>query len=249
MPRPEPISFVKATLRRAGRNAAQLFFPSLCIACGGPCPAENLWLCAACESRLVKNHNDRDPCPLCAQDRRSTMCACEYAWDFPFDRIYSIFDFDDLVKQIAHAFKYAGLKRLSFYMGRSFARFVPTDFWDGMDVVVPVPLHFLRALSRGYNQAEHFADGIVRSGAVRVELCRHALQRRRPTKTQTALSKDLRLKNMAGAFRVTRPDLVRDKGVVLVDDIVTTGATTSQCAHALLDAGAKLVRVLSMARD
>jgi ComF family protein len=199
--------------------------------------------------RLAQNHNNRDACPLCAQNRRFSACACEYAWDFPFERIYSLFDFDDTVKEIAHAFKYGNLKSLAFYVGRTFAHYVPEDFWEGMDIVVPVPLHFLRALKRGYNQAERFADGVAHSDATRAGLCRDVLQRRRATRTQTALSKELRLRNLAGAFRVRRPDLVRGRGVVLIDDIVTTGATTSRCARALLDAGAQAVRVLSMARD
>lgn len=246
---PDPVTFVKATLSRGLRNARDLFFPGLCIACRRPCARENPWLCDSCVSRLEQNHSSRDPCPRCAQDRRIAVCACEHAWDFPFERIVSLFDFDDVVKEIAHAFKYGGLSRLAFDMGRTFGNLVPADFFDGMDLVVPVPLHVFRRLSRGYNQAERFAAGVCASREGRPVLRASALQRRRATRTQTALSREGRLKNLAGAFCVPRPDLVRDKGVVLVDDIITTGATTGRCSQALLDAGATRVRVLSMARD
>ncbi len=248
---PDAVRFAKASLSRAGKNAAGFFFPALCIACGAPCSRGSAWLCGGCEALLAKNHHHRNACPLCAQNRSFTECACEYAWDYPFERIYSLFDFDDIVKHIAHAFKYGNLKRLAFFMGRSYAHWVPPDFWEGLDVAVPVPLHVLRALKRGYNQADYFAAGIVASGPGRPALCRHALQRRKPTGTQTALAREDRLKNLAGAFCVPpgRTHCIRDKGVVLVDDIVTTGATTSQCAQALLAAGAARVRVLSLARD
>jgi ComF family protein len=246
---PDAVAFAKQTLVCGLRNAQDLLFPGLCIACRRPCARENPWLCGACISRLEQNHEARDPCPLCAQDRRFSVCACEYAWDFPFERIVSLFDFDDIVKEIAHAFKYGGLSRLAFDMGRTFCGLAPPDLFDGIDLVVPVPLHVFRRLSRGYNQAERFAAGVCAYRGNRAALRANALQRRRATRTQTALSRERRQRNLAGAFVVPRPDIVKSKSVILVDDIVTTGATTSQCAQALLDAGAKKVRVLSLARD
>ena len=121
---PDAVRFAKASLSRAGKNAAGFFFPALCIACGAPCSRGSAWLCGGCEALLAKNHHHRNACPLCAQNRSFTECACEYAWDYPFERIYSLFDFDDIVKHIAHAFKYGNLKRLAFFMGRSYAHWV-----------------------------------------------------------------------------------------------------------------------------
>jgi ComF family protein len=243
------IAFVKSILRRCSRNAAGFFFPSLCISCGNSCSSQNPWLCTACLSRLRSNHVERAACPRCGQDRRFTTCACEYAWDFPFEKIYSIFSFDDIVKKVAHAFKYDGLKRLAFFCGKEFGTLVPCDFWDNMDLIVPVPLHLFRTLGRGYNQAGYFAAGIRASKNPSVELCVHALRRKRHTPTQTALSRTQRQHNLSNAFCVPRPELVRGKNIVLVDDIVTTGATTGQCSRALIEAGASAVRVLSLARD
>jgi ComF family protein len=251
MPRPDVRQKAKFLLVHAGRNAAGFLFPSLCIVCRNPRSFANAWLCDRCASRLLHNHENRDACPLCGQDRRTHPCACEYAWDFPFEKIYSLFDFDDTVKELSHAFKYGGFKRLAFDIGKTYGRLVPRDFLDGMEIAVPVPLHILRKLKRGYNQAEYFGRGILASGCGRLILCTQALKRRKATRTQTALSKEQRTKNLASAFLVppARAHLVKGKNVVLVDDIVTTGATTGQCATALLDAGAKSVRVLSLARD
>ncbi len=234
---------------KALRNAAAFLFPPLCIACGESCAAANPWLCGACLSRLIDNHNRREPCPLCGQNRRFAACACEYAWDFPFERICSLFDFDDVVKEMAHAFKYGGLRNLAFFAGKEFGGLVPGDFCEGMDIAVPVPLHVVRAIRRGYNQAERFAAGVCKSWDNRIPLRAHVVGRKRHTRTQTELSRTQRLKNLASAFYVRRPDAVRGKGVVLIDDIVTTGATTGACANVLLDAGARCVRVLSLARD
>lgn len=244
---PFPVTFLSSTLH----NAAGFLFPALCIVCRDPRSIKNAWLCDRCASLLLRNFDCRDACPLCAQDRRAGPCACEYAWDFPFEKIYSLFDFDDIVKELSHAFKYGGFKRLAFDLGKAYGRLVPRDFFDGMEIAVPVPLHFFRRLKRGYNQAEYFGRGIIASGCGRLELCSQALKRRKATRTQTTLSKEQRTKNLESAFHVptARVHLIKGKNVVLVDDIVTTGATTGQCATALLIAGAKSVRVLSLARD
>jgi ComF family protein len=251
MPGPDVGQTVKSLLFHAGRSAEDFLFPALCIVCRGTRSPGNPWLCDCCASRLVQNHERRDACPLCSQDRRARSCACEYAWDFPFEKIYSLFDFDDTVKELAHEFKYGGFKRLAFALGMAHARFIPREFLDGMEILVPVPLHFFRRCKRGYNQAEYFARGIAASGDGRLALCTRALKRRKATRTQTALSKEQRTKNLASAFCVPqkKAHLVKNKSVILVDDIVTTGATTGQCAEALLAAGATKVRVLSFARD
>jgi competence protein ComFC len=231
------------------QNARDLFFPPLCIVCDCTCAGANPWLCGHCLSKLEMNGRERVPCPRCGQDMRYSACACEFAWDFPFERIVSLFDFDDAIKHITHAFKYRGLSRLAFDMGKTFGGLIPRDFFTGMDVVVPVPLHAFRKLSRGYNQAEHFAAGIRASCTSSPALLNGVLKRRKYTRTQTALSRQGRLQNLSGAFIISGPERIKGRSAILVDDIVTTGATTGQCAQALLDAGARTVRVLSFARD
>jgi ComF family protein len=155
------------------------------------------------------------------------------------------------MKAIVHEFKYGGLKNLAYDLARTCARHVPSSFFEGIDIVVPVPLHFLRSIQRGYNQADCIARGIISGSGCGATLAAGAVCRIKMTKTQTVLSRDQRVKNVHGAFSVKagKITLVKDKGVILVDDIITTGATTGQCAAALLDAGAKRVRVLSLARD
>ena len=200
----------------------------------------------------MDNHSHRDACPLCGQNRRIRQCTCQYNWQFPFESIYSIFDFDETIKGITHHFKYMGLKQVAFDMGKTYAHCVPLAFFESMDVIAVVPLFFFRKMKRGYNQAEHFARGIA-AGAIgqKFLFLPDVLVRKRPTKTQTKLSRKRRQTNVEGAFGIPpkKRDLVRNKNIILVDDIVTTAATTRECAKALLAAGAGKVRVLSLARD
>jgi len=145
-----------------------------------------------------------------------------------------------------------GMGRLALDLGRIFGQRVPATFWDSMDVVIPVPLHPLRQLRRGYNQAERFAAGVVTAeGIPRLTFLPKALQRRRNTRTQTKLDKQQRTANLRDAF-VVHDDAAEEldgKGVVLVDDVVTTGATSGACTLRLLEVGVREVRVLSLARD
>jgi ComF family protein len=228
-------------------------FPQICIVCKEHTSGEKLgsWLCEACLARLVKNHDDRDACPYCSQNRRIKVCLCESSWTPAAERCFSIFDFDDTLKPVIHEFKYAGFKRLAYDMGYTYGALVPPDFFCDVDIVTTVPLHFLRYVKRGYNQADHFALGVLAGCESEIPFIRNILRRTRATKTQTTLTREARMKNMAGVFGVNRKkqSLIKGKSIVLADDVVTTGATTLTCAAALMEYGAKNVRVLSLARD
>jgi ComF family protein len=148
--------------------------------------------------------------------------------------------------------KYGGMSHLAFEIGRLCLPGIPEDYFDGIDYLIAVPLHRMRLRQRGYNQAWWFAKGVIdrreMQGAVLLE---NVLVRRRNTRTQTKLDKEARKKNLEGAFEVMESGagLVKDKAIVLVDDVITTGATMAACANELLKAGCKSVKVLSLARD
>jgi ComF family protein len=177
-------------------------------------------------------------------------CGCDTAWDHTFEQACSIFDFDGIVQHIIHHVKYKGKKDLARYIGSRYANRIPETFFWGMDVITPVPLHYFRRLKRGYNQARYLALGIMEGSAVNAAYCEDILRRVKHTRTQTKLEREARRKNLARAFTINRDrtGVVRGKGVLLVDDVVTTGATADLCAQVLLDAGAARVRVLSLAR-
>ncbi|MCL2220357.1 MAG: ComF family protein [Chitinispirillia bacterium] len=208
------------------------------------------WFCTSCIDSLSANHATRSACPRCAVNRSKRECACEFAWDFPFERIFSIYDYDDTLSVIARHIKYKGKSQLAYHTGAISAKFIPDDFWAGIDFLIPVPLHKSRMRKRGYNQAEHFARGL--SEARPIPLIRtDLLTRTRNTGTQTKLDREGRLENLIGAFAVNPRNLdnITGKNIILVDDILTTGATTEACTDELLRAGCASVRVLSLGRD
>lgn len=149
-----------------------------------------------------------------------------------------------------HHIKYFSKKNLALYIGSLFASFIDESFWSSVDYIIPVPLHWLRKYKRGYNQAEWFARGII-SGKDKPALITSGLYRKRRTRTQVKLDKADRQKNVEGAFGITDDlkRIIKDKDVLLVDDVITTGATTASCAQELLQGGCERVRVLSLARD
>jgi competence protein ComFC len=233
------------------KTAVDFIYPPLCIACHNPLPVNGDWLCRSCEDRLRENHDRRDACPRCSINRTVHTCACDLAWDFRFDTIFSLFDFDETIRAIAHEFKYGGKSRLAYYAGHAFASLVPPAMFDSIDAAVPMPLHYLRRMKRGYNQAEHFARGVIEGSGRDIPLLKNAVRRRRHTRTQTKLNQIERRANIRGAFMVPAKNacLISGKNILLFDDIVTTGATTDECAGVLMDNGAKSVRVISLARD
>jgi ComF family protein len=143
------------------------------------------------------------------------------------------------------------MKRLAFDMGKAYARLVPSAFFEGMDAMIAVPLFFLRTMKRGYNQADFFARGIAKACEHTPVFLPNILVRKRPTQTQTKLSRTKRQGNVQGAFMVPKAkrSVIMNKNIIIVDDIVTTGATTCEGCLALKSAGCARVRVLSLARD
>ena len=117
---------------------------------------------------------------------------------------------------------------------------------DGYDVMMPVPLHLQRLRWRGFNQAQLLARPLARAAGVPLDP--YSLQRVRPTRPQVELDEKERRRNVAGAFRVSRPKAVAGHRILLVDDVYTTGATVDECSRVLLRAGARSVDVLALAR-
>lgn len=137
--------------------------------------------------------------------------------------------------------KYAGRSDLASRLGRAMCERAPRD----VDVVVPVPLHPLRAAERGFNQSALLARPIAR--ALDVSLEARALERIRDTPRQAALDRSDRLVNVRAAFRCRDPRVVEDKRILLIDDVRTTGATLSECRAVLAAAGARSVHTLVLA--
>lgn len=232
------------------KRLENLIFPPLCILCDEPRQPDNNWFCNKCYNKILSNHNQRKECPRCSQNTSIRTCTCDFLWEFPFESIHSFLDYDENVQTIMHHIKYFNKKHLAYYIGSLFSTYISDSIFDGADFITAVPLHWVRKLKRGYNQAEWFSRGII-SSRNKPALITSGLFRKRRTKTQVKLDKSDRRKNVHGAFDCTDSlkDLIRNKSILLVDDVITTGATTSACAEALLNSGCSSVRILSLARD
>jgi len=217
---------------------------SICRACW-----ENLqpWLGPACERCGLPFAS------LQAVDSVDSLCGSCRQGELEFDmaRSYGLYA-GNLRKAILHL-KFYGREYLGHRLGALLAR-----AWEALPepdsaIVAPVPLHPSRRRERGFNQAELLARGLVRSlrkeGRLHgLRLVAGSLRRIRATVPQVGLSVSARRENVSGVFSVGRPEDVRNRTVVVVDDVMTTGATLSACAAALKRAGAARVLALSLAR-
>lgn len=222
------------------RAVVDLAFPPICIGCRDRLPSETqLPLCQPCRRML----------PVITDDiilRRFDKLDDPN----PFSSSNALWQFDDggILQRLQHTLKYGAQPDLGLFLGREMGRFLDAILSDLPDAVVPVPLARTRYLERGYNQAERLAAGIADRLDIPVFDC---LERVRNTRSQTSLSKAKRRLNVSGAFGLkSKESRMTGLRALLVDDILTTGATTLAAATPLLDAGAEVdLVVLAVTAD
>jgi ComF family protein len=228
------------------KTVLDLLFPPLCIDCRAPVSEPGF--CAACWSGIT--FLDGPGCACCglpfpvALDGEN-LCATCLAKPPAFDTARAILAYDDHSRGVILALKHAD--RLELVPG--FTRWLSRTgraALENSDVVVPVPLHPFRLWRRRYNQAAELARQLAWEWNLPYAT---ALARSRSTPSQGAMaSAKARRRNVMGAFKVPDPPLVAGKRVLLLDDVLTTGATAEACARALKRAGAARVNVLALAR-
>jgi len=152
---------------------------------------------------------------------------------------------DHPLKSVLQRYKYTRDVSLAPALARLLAERAPLPL-GAYDLIIPVPLHADRLRWRGFNQALLLGKHLARPGGVTLDP--FSLQRIRPTRPQVELDEGERRHNVAGAFQVTRPERVRRRHILLLDDVYTTGATVNECSAALRRAGARNVDVLVLAR-
>ncbi len=165
---------------------------------------------------------------------------------FVFEQARSIGWYEGNLRELIHLLKYDGFRPLSKPLGRILAGKIPEPEGAAFDLVLPVPLHSNRQRRRGFNQSALLAEEL--SKIYRIPAGSKDCVRVRDTPPQTGLRAAERRKNVEGAFHVPRPQGVQGRRVLLVDDVLTTGATANSCSRALLEAGAKGVWVATLAR-
>jgi competence protein ComFC len=224
-----------------------LFFPRHCAGCGGA--IRSGWLCGLCHDSLSVVRPPR--CEACSQPYSGALetfvCSNCRGRAFHFVCAVAVMQSRGVVRDLIHRFKYGG----EMWLGGLLGDFLKQGLRDArlrdqaFDAVVPVPLHSLRKREREFNQAEVLGRELVRGREW--ELC-DTLERVRYTVTQTHFDRRHRMRNLRDAFRMRAGAIVRDKSLLLVDDVLTTGSTLDECARVLLGAGARTVHALTVAR-
>ncbi len=245
----QPVAALAAGLQRGGTRLLNLVLPPRCLKCGatveaagalcGACWPAVAFLapphCAACGLPFEFDLGPEALCGACARERPV------------FERARAAFRYEDGSKNLILRFKHADRSDSAAAFARWMARAGEAPLAEA-DLIAPVPLHWLRLFMRRYNQAALLASALGRlSGKPAVN---DLLVRRRRTPSQGGLGATARRRNVAGAFAVhpRHRQLVADKRVLLVDDVLTTGATVSACSSVLLRAGAHAVDVLTLSR-
>lgn len=234
---------------RALTALRDLALPPVCVSCRAPLGAGE-GLCPACWSRMsfiAPPYCPRLGIPF-VYDPGPTLLSMEAIASPPaYDRARAAVRYDDVARGLVHALKYADRLDLAPIMGGWMAR-AGHELLAGADALVPVPLHWRRQWSRRINQSAALAAGIAR--IAQIPVLHGALRRARATPQQVGLSKTERAVNVQGAFRVPpeRKAEIAGRRLILVDDVLTSGATVEACAKALSRGGAAHVDVLVFAR-
>ncbi|MFH0858116.1 MAG: ComF family protein [Candidatus Omnitrophota bacterium] len=239
-------------LRSLIRGLVDIAYPKVCLGCKCRLDASttNEYICSRCWSKikkiappfchscgrhLEKNNRTKNICPECLKKR------------LYFDRAFSPCSYEGIIKDLIHEFKYKGKEHLAKPLSKIMAGFIreyslPIDY---LDLIIPMPLHKTRLREREFNQAEALAKHIA--AEFNKNLAPAALIRRRQTKTQTDLAVERRFMNVEKSFAASGGIDLKNKNLLIVDDVLTTGATSSEAALALKDAGANIVFVLTLA--
>ena len=227
--------------------ALNLVFPMKCTFCGKYLGIEkDIYICDSCLEDLPSIKTSI--CPKCG--RPGTPYLCEYCVkdDFYFDKARSYGLYEGKLKEILNSFKFG----CNEYLGKTLS-FLLDSVVDKLDIdinradlIVPVPLSFISRWKRGFNQSMVMAEYVGRRHNIDVSVGN--LRRKRFGKPQVGLGRKMRLDNIKGEFYLRSPEEFKDKCVLLIDDVFTTGATVSECARAIKGAGVVSVEVLTLAR-
>lgn len=249
-------SFVKRIFIRIASSLTDAFFPLKCQACGFFLRDSGIEkvLCDKCAQYLKSPESPM--CLVCGKifksgsvDRKCGNCITDPPF---FDSVRSSFFYEGPARKIVHALKYDGTTRLTGFMAKAICGLLTEEEKCENPLIVPVPLFPSKLRKRGFNQACLIADSMsshFRQKEDNKHFCSFDLiERVKNTRTQAGLHKKERRLNVKNAFKVRRPEIIKGRCVILVDDVFTTGATVSECARQLKKAGASRVMVFTFAR-
>ncbi len=202
-------------------------FPRVCHLCGLPLGKTEDCVCASCLARLPRT---------LYHQRKDNGMEQRFMGLFPFERATGHFFYSrgSELAQLITDLKYRHFRNVGLMLGRLVGtELFTTGFMSDIDLLMPVPMHFMKQAKRGYNQVNVICEGLSQASMIPVS---HELKAVKRHRTQTALTLEQRRPNTAGIFRVRRPERLAHRHILLVDDVCTTGSTLTSAAESLLKA-------------
>ncbi|MEW5758526.1 MAG: ComF family protein [Candidatus Omnitrophota bacterium] len=220
----------KSYVKKISDSLANIIFPHICLVCKKRLLDKKQVICASCEKKFAVKR----------------LSAPENFKKFHLDSSNSVFIYQEPVSSLICLFKYKAKLSLGNFFGQKMVEYIKNfPLLNNIDIIVPIPLHQKRLREREFNQAEILAGIISREYNFKLES--KAIVRIHMKNVQSSLKKDKRFENIKGAFKI-KQDIFRNKNILLVDDVFTTGATLSEAALTLKEAGASQVRAFTLAR-
>jgi competence protein ComFC len=197
--------------------------PSICINCEAPLDEDSKYLCRDCSSQLIPLDHKLD---IINERFRNTPYT---------DEALSIFLFREgtPIQSLIHGLKYRQMKSIGRTYGKKLGEAIADNYDTKYDLIIPVPLHKTKRRERGYNQSDYICTGM--NETLHLDVTSDCLKRTRYTKTQTQLTREERKENVSNAFELNKKysDKILRRNIILVDDVITTGATILECARIL----------------
>lgn len=221
------------------RDFVALFFPRCCTGCQGALVRGEELICTNCMLELPRSYYHLE---------KENPFYNKFRGRLPVSQVITLFKFvkGSRVQHLLHALKYKNQPELGVALGRMYGNdLAKAGFTGKFDLIISVPLHSSRRRKRGYNQSEEFGKGL--SEALGVPCRDNLMERVVSTNTQTRKLRLSRWQNVSNVFRVTQPVEIDNRKILLVDDVVTTGATLEACGQALVDAGCRELSIACIA--
>ncbi len=216
-----------------------LFYPNPCASCQSQLVGNEGVICTKCRANLPRTNSHLSPIKTLEN---------KFVGKVPVRAVYSFLKFEKAgrVQRLLHQLKYRNRPEVGLTLGQLYGQeLFESGIIQDLDLLVPVPLHERKKKQRGYNQSDLLAEGL--SSTSKIAWSAEVLLRAKFTETQTHKTRLQRFENVSGIFEVMKPDLVHNKSIALIDDVLTTGSTLESAAATVLEAGAKEVIIITIA--
>ena len=230
---------IKGAMGKLFTNIFDFFLPRICPCCKTKLSTSEECICSNCFKNIKIEENE--------------LLEIEFERDFKSKNFISdftsafVFEKDKELQTLVHELKYNKRFLNGVFLGKQIAELRKSIIaeWE-IDLIIPIPLHMLKLAERGYNQAYYISKGL--SKKLNIPIKSKIIKRKKFTQSQTKLTRKEREDNLTGAFKLTRQGkILEGKNVLIIDDVITTGATTNECAKVLINAEAKKVYAASVA--